>query len=131
MALLMTLDISLVRIGKKVESVCDRCGACCASFPVYVSAQDAETEPRIKQESLKLPDWLNDKDWQYQLHPLPFHNTCCFLGKDNLCKIYATRPCVCRKFEAGSPQCEEARKRKGLASLQIALPIIQDQSPRL
>lgn len=99
---------------------CDKCGACCCSFPVYASEADASAEPKIKERGVKLDKWLGDNDWRYQLHPLPFLNACTFLGLDNLCSIYASRPGVCRKFEAGSPQCQEARKRMGLGVLDKA-----------
>ncbi|MGB0259558.1 MAG: hypothetical protein ACPGES_12975 [Coraliomargarita sp.] len=33
---------------------------------------------------------------------------------DQLCKIYEDRPSVCRKFEPGSEQCIEARRRQGI-----------------
>jgi Fe-S-cluster containining protein len=40
--------------------------------------------------------------------------SCAFLNEDQLCRIYATRPDVCRRFEAGSEQCIEARARAGI-----------------
>jgi Fe-S-cluster containining protein len=48
------------------------------------------------------------------MHPLPFLEQCAFLKEDQLCRIYATRPAVCRRFEAGSDQCKEARERFGI-----------------
>lgn len=99
---------------------CDCCGACCQSFPIFASATDAEREPEVVTQSRKLPLCLATEDWQYQLFPLPFHEACCFLGTDQLCRVYETRPGKCREFEAGSEQCQEARRRKGLERLQIA-----------
>lgn len=96
---------------------CDKCGACCCSFPIYASKNDAEVEPKIKDHSVELDKWLGDEDWRYKLHPLPFLNACTFLREDKLCSIYPTRPSVCRRFEAGSEQCNQARERKGLPPL--------------
>jgi len=62
--------------------------------------------------------WLATPERQYQLFPLPFHETCCFLDGDNRCTIYATRPELCRHFEAGSEQCQEARRARGLTPLE-------------
>jgi Fe-S-cluster containining protein len=100
----------------KVE--CDKCGACCQTFPVLVSLSDATREPRIKQCAIELPEHLKQPSWDFKLHPLPFHRGCCFLGGDALCTIYETRPDVCRTFEAGSKQCIEARAHLGLPPLQ-------------
>ena len=96
---------------------CDGCGACCKTWRVLVSAADAEREPRIASESRKLAEHEADDLWQYQLFPLPFHEGCCFLGDDNRCGIYETRPRVCRGFEAGSERCQEARREQGLGVL--------------
>lgn len=93
---------------------CESCGACCRCFPIFASGADAQREPAICKESLKLKDHLVTKDTAYQLYPLPFHKQCAFLKEDQLCRIYATRPEVCRRFKAGSPQCIEARARVGV-----------------
>jgi Fe-S-cluster containining protein len=100
---------------------CDLCGACCKTFPIYASRSDAKREPRIASEALELKEWLGDEAWRYTLYPLPFQQQCCFLGAENRCRIYNTRPDVCRAFEAGSAQCQEARRRHGLAEL-IKIP---------
>ncbi len=97
---------------------CDGCGACCRTFPIFASETDAQREPRIAVEGRQLSGWLATEQWTYQLFPLPFHETCCFLDGDNRCTIYATRPDVCRRFEPGSDQCQEARRECGLPVLQ-------------
>jgi Fe-S-cluster containining protein len=97
---------------------CDLCGGCCRTFPIFASESDARREPRIALEGKELAPHLQTPDWKLQLYPLPFHETCCFLETDNRCTIYETRPDVCRRFEAGSEQCQEARRRLGLAALE-------------
>ena len=93
---------------------CRRCGACCRTFPVFASHEDAAREPRIAQEGLLLPQHLQAPGWAFKLHQLPFHERCCFLGEDGLCAIYAMRPDVCREFAPGDEQCLEARERAGV-----------------
>lgn len=68
-------------------------------------------------EGKELATHLQTPDWKLQLYPLPFHDACCFLETNNRCTIYETRPDVCRRFEAGSEQCQEARRRLGLKAL--------------
>lgn len=108
-----------MELGSAAQSqiACDRCGACCRTFPVLVSCEDAVREPRIKDSGLVIPEWRKTREYHYQLHPLPFLDACTFLDEQHLCRIYDTRPCVCRAFDAGSPECTEARRRVGLVPL--------------
>jgi uncharacterized protein len=96
---------------------CDGCGACCRTFPIFASADDAAREPRITAEGRALPAHLATAEWGHQLFPLPFHETCCFLDAGSRCTIYPTRPDVCRAFPAGGDQCQAARARVGLPPL--------------
>ena len=113
---------------------CDGCGACCCLLHDLRLAQDAAREPRILAETQELGGWLETPRWAYRLHPLPFHEACCFLDPDKRCTIYETRPDVCREFAAGDEPCQTARAAKGLPPLapvhlspahrsMIALPI--------
>ena len=96
---------------------CDRCGACCSTFPIFAGPNDLLQEPRIENEACKIAEWEISENKTYQLYPLPFHSSCVFLEENNLCRVYETRPGVCRAFEAGSELCIEARARKGLQPL--------------
>ena len=96
---------------------CNRCGACCRTFPIFASEAAAEGELRIRDEALALEPWLVTEGRAYRLHPLPFHETCCFLDAENRCDIYPTRPQVCRTFTPGEWQCRAARERLGLPPL--------------
>ena len=58
---------------------CDGCGACCKTFPIFAAETDDRREPRIRDESRRLPLWLATPEWTYQLFPLPFHRACCFI----------------------------------------------------
>jgi len=94
------------------EYDCTTCGACCLSFLLFANEADAVREPAIRNEARLLPQHLQTDDKVYQLFPLPFQTRCPYLKADELCRIYATRPNVCRRFEAGSKQCIEARRRQ-------------------
>lgn len=96
---------------------CDLCGACCKTFPIFASEEDARREPRIERESKRLADHLAAPTWRFQLYPLPFLEQCCFLDAEKKCDIYASRPDTCRTFAAGDAQCQEARRRQGLSPL--------------
>lgn len=100
------------------QYLCDACGACCRTFPIRVSKEDGEREPLIAAHALVVPPWERSDEHYYQLHPLAFCSGCLFLGEDNLCSVYETRPQVCRRFAAGSAQCQEARVRRGLTRLE-------------
>ena len=43
---------------------------------------------------------------------------CCFLGDDNQCTIYPTRPNDCVAMQAGDDQCQDARQQAGLPPLE-------------
>jgi uncharacterized protein len=96
---------------------CDGCGACCCTYPIFASKGDAALEPRITSESQRVAAHLETPQWAFRLHPLPFHETCCFLDRDCRCSIYPTRPQVCREFVAGSESCQQARAAHGLPPL--------------
>jgi Fe-S-cluster containining protein len=98
------------------EYDCTQCGACCRSFPIFASDADALREPAIRNETRHLAEHLQSVNMAYQLFPLPFQTRCAFLKDDELCRIYETRPSVCRRFEAGSEQCIEARRRQGIGA---------------
>jgi uncharacterized protein len=94
--------------------LCDGCGACCRTFPIFVTEEDASREPRIAEEGCR-----NTSSARYALtlYPLPFHEACCFLQADQRCDIYGSRPTICRELEAGGVQCQEARRRQGFSPL--------------
>jgi uncharacterized protein len=100
---------------------CDGCGACCRTFPIFASEEDAGREPRIAAEGRKLPQALLADEWHYRLYPLPFLEACCFLSGENRCTIYESRPGVCRRFAAGGEQCQQARQRQGLPLLDCVI----------
>jgi len=97
--------------------LCQMCGCCCQTFSVFASSQDALREPRIAIEAITIEPWLQTAERAYRLFPLPFHEGCAFLDPTGRCAIHPTRPGVCRKFEPGCRQCDEAREAHGLAPI--------------
>ena len=93
---------------------CENCGACCRCFPIFTNEAGAVREPAIRRETRKVEPHLASDRKAYLMYPLPFLQQCAFLKEDQLCRIYATRPAVCRRFEAGSDQRKEARIRLGI-----------------
>jgi len=90
---------------------CNGCGACCRKYPLFASRADAEREPRIKREAFELPPAAQSERYAYELHCLPDIERCIFLGEDNRCTIYETRPDVCRRFVPSAEACGMARAR--------------------
>jgi len=96
------------------EYNCMDCGACCGCFPIFATEEDADRAPVIREEGIRVENFLRMDKVAYRLFPLPFQDACAFLKDDKLCRIYESRPNVCRKFEPGSGQCIEARRRMGI-----------------
>lgn len=105
---------------------CDGCGACCRTWRVFVTQSDAVRASRITVEGREIAEHLwnaepvapgEPEPLRWQLFPLPFHEGCVFLGEDQRCGVYASRPTVCREFAAGSPRCQEARQLQSLPPL--------------
>lgn len=106
---------------------CDKCGACCkGSLIVEAEELDVLREPRI----VGADPYYRDKSVEQVLVQLQADigrvvllacgKPCSFLGQDNQCTIYPTRPNCCVALQAGDEQCQEARADAGLQPL---LPI--------
>ncbi len=100
---------------------CDRCGACCRYLIVEAEHLDALREPRIQTEARLLDGHgrmpLEDAAWGLNRCAPKGGSPCVFLGDDNTCGIYATRPNVCVNVQAGSYQCQTSRESAGLPRL--------------
>ena len=106
---------------------CDQCGACCKGY-LIVEADDLDVsrEPRLIQAD---PHYAA-KPLDQVLHELQTDfgraliiacgtdRPCSFLGADNKCTIYPTRPNACVAMEAGDEQCQLARGQAGLPPLE-------------
>ena len=103
---------------------CDKCGACCkGSLIVEVEDLDVVREPRLidadphyhgKSVEQVLVQFQTDIG---RAVIIACGKPCSFLGEDNHCSIYPTRPNCCVGLQAGDEQCQEARADHGLAPL--------------
>ena len=76
---------------------CQKCGRCCRQAIIDDIYQvDLIREPRLKAV---VEEFTTEPGRYMLLTPCPF------LGKDNLCEIYPTRPDVCRNYELGGHFC--------------------------
>jgi Fe-S-cluster containining protein len=109
---------------------CDMCGACCkGSLIVEGDELDLLREPRIIESD---PYWRgrNANEVLHELRTdvgkaiiLACSRSCAFLGADNRCAIYPTRPNVCVAMQAGDEQCQAARAAHGLTPLK---PVVKE-----
>ncbi len=102
-----------------VDFDCQACGACCIhAGDVPVEASD-DPVPRHLTRSVRgrigFGSWEAERGTRVMARRAC--NSCAALsqsGGRNVCRIYDSRPSVCREFEAGSSECLEARKKGGL-----------------
>lgn len=104
------------------ESVCQRCGACCAAFRVDFSVWEHE------DHGGNVPAGLAGEltATTCRMHGTDHSPPRCkalvgSLGVRVSCGIYEWRPSPCRELEAESPACERARARHGLPPLHTQL----------
>ncbi|HEY3594669.1 MAG TPA: YkgJ family cysteine cluster protein [Polyangiaceae bacterium] len=104
---------------------CMKCGACCVNpetnrregYVDYVEVKPRDTIRR-RPELLRRFTVVNDEG---QTHlRLDVHQRCAALrgklGREVRCEIYAFRPAGCRRVEAGSPGCLQARSERGIGT---------------
>jgi len=85
---------------------CLRCGACCRGLIIEAYWHDVLREPRLLDAKTN-PTGLTPEDLAGGDKCIILVFPCPFLGEDNLCVIYSTRPNACVGFEPGSQQCRE------------------------
>lgn len=102
---------------------CDKCGACCKGR-LIVEADDLDVmrEPRLieadpQHAGMSVEETIRGMQQEWKAVILACGHPCAFLGQDNLCTIYPSRPNCCVAFEAGDEQCQEARAAEGLPPL--------------
>lgn len=116
---------------------CRSCGACCASGPGYddlygwadctvVDVRRLSRRVRARLVALPFEPFAFAPAKVLPVLATPatvtaqYGKVCDFLhgtpGRRVSCRIYATRPDVCRRFRAGSVDCLEARALIGLSS---------------
>jgi len=109
---------------------CDRCGACCKGhLLVEAEAIDVIREPRVigadrHHRGKSVQQMVKEIENEWKAVILTCGQACPFLGQDDLCQIYPTRPNDCVAMQAGDEQCQECRASEGLPPL---LPILPDR----
>lgn len=103
---------------------CDKCGACCQGIP-FVETDDLDVlrEPQLidadpHHRGKAVAQIVEEIRTQGKAVIIALGLPCMFLGVDNQCTIYPTRPNCCVGLEAGDEQCQEARLRAGLEPLE-------------
>jgi uncharacterized protein len=104
---------------------CLTCGACCASPFVgegYIQL-NREEEQRLGRMGLPVLVVVPDPADRIVMLGTKYNGqrirVCVALsgnvGKQVACTIYGDRPVLCRQFEAGSPECHQARRAMGIS----------------
>ena len=103
---------------------CDQCGACCKGHLLIECDEiDVLREPRLieadRHHAGKNVDQMVKQIIEEGMAVLlNCGRQCQFLGEDNRCGIYPTRPNCCVGMEAGDDQCQFCRRVEGLPPLQ-------------
>lgn len=103
-------------IDAPTSADCGACGACCIEAG-FVGVTALDTTPRALTRATKglglSDDTLSNLGERCMKRHLGGRCTALegVIGEKVSCLIYAQRPAVCHRFEAGSPGCLEARER--------------------
>jgi Fe-S-cluster containining protein len=103
---------------------CDKCGACCkGSLIVEADELDVLREPRLVDVNphyvgKSVQEVVHELQEEMKIVLLVCGSRCPFLGTDNACTIYPTRPNDCVAMQAGDEQCQHARASVGLPPLE-------------
>ncbi len=96
--------------------VCLQCGCCCRDLITEVNCVDVVREPALAPhlKGYWSPVDEDDPVWlrNYVL-AIGGVKPCPFLGDDNRCGIYPTRPNVCVSMVPGGLQCKDSRRALG------------------
>ena len=118
---------------------CDLCGGCCRAMMVELTPIDLMREPKLQPLARPCHKvvWENGPNGeQKEVGKYPAlamvtdgpDKACRFLGDENRCSIYPTRPGACVALLAGSEQCQKERTKLGLPAL-LPVPEAATSSP--
>lgn len=104
-------------VGNDTEFDCVTCGACCYQRPgtILVSSDDLVRWKRAAR--VDILEQLEDGHFGQMAFKMGSHGACVHHGipeAPHACQIYADRSDTCRDFSAGSRQCLEFRRDKGI-----------------
>ena len=93
---------------------CQTCGACCFGPEDYVGVTAADVRGLGAQLAARYVVRRGDRVWLKMVHG---HCAALHARQGHFsCRIYSARPAVCRTVEAGSRECLDARRRRGVSS---------------
>jgi Fe-S-cluster containining protein len=97
---------------------CVSCGACCYQRPgtILVSENDLVRWRRLERDDIL--ERLEDGHFGQSAFKMGSHGACVHHGvpgAPHACQIYEVRGDTCRDFAAGSRQCLEFRRDRGVA----------------
>ncbi|MCB9664019.1 MAG: YkgJ family cysteine cluster protein [Alphaproteobacteria bacterium] len=107
---------------------CQTCGACCCNpaenraegYPWYVEIEDRGNR-LVKDPGLRRRYVVDDPDGVPHMRLTTDDPRCVALegtvGRKVRCGVYAHRPTPCRRLQAGSAACLEARLERGIDHL--------------
>lgn len=105
---------------------CLSCGACCRTASdgrILVPAEDIQRWKRLGR--MDLVQKLVPGHFSEAAFACREDGSCVHLGTSdnaNACSIYEQRAATCRDFEAGSWQCREFRRERGLPNPPLSAP---------
>ncbi len=98
---------------------CQTCGACCATFDVWLMGDDRERferAPKLVGLTRTYGPAGAGGDWRFLKRDETTGSCIALEGglRNCRCTIYEHRPLLCREFEAGTEDCLEARRKHGI-----------------
>ena len=109
------------RDGRSAALDCQACGACCATFDVWLMESDLdrfERSPNLLHLTVIHPGAAAGQ-WRFMRRNEKTGQCAALEGglRSCRCTIYEQRPTLCREFEPGSEDCLEARRKYGIDPL--------------
>ncbi|MET0594133.1 MAG: YkgJ family cysteine cluster protein [Polyangiaceae bacterium] len=98
---------------------CRTCGACCYGDEMWIHVM-ADDDERLGEDVVRRLTVLTQHGRGYVARSMKMEGGRCAAYRDKLadgkcgCSIHEIRPDICREFEAGTPDCHAARKRRGI-----------------
>lgn len=96
---------------------CTRCGACCFAGQGHILLSEEDLLLWRRKGRHDLADNTEEGHFGQRAFPVTQEGHCIYLDTSSgrtLCRIYEDRAEVCRMFQAGSWQCLEFRRERGL-----------------
>jgi hypothetical protein len=100
-----------------IELDCLTCGACCFQRPGTILVSERDLVRWKRAARTEILERLEPGHFGQMAFAMGDHGACVHHGtpeEPHACRIYADRSTTCRDFEAGSWQCLEFRRDRGI-----------------